>query len=171
MEFLKLAEQRYSERAFDKSRVIEEEKLSKILEAGRLAPTACNFQPQKVYVLKSSDALWKAAKLTHTYEAPIVLLVCYDMNVVWKNAREEGYNSGEQDASSVLTSMMFEAESLGIHTLWIRGFNSKAVAESFELPENIKPAMMLAIGYPSESSAPSPRHSDRKPLTDTVEEL
>ena len=88
MEFLKLAEQRYSERAFDKSRVIEEEKLSKILEAGRIAPTACNFQPQKIYVIKSSDALWKAAKLTHTYEAPIVLLVCYDMNVVWKNARE-----------------------------------------------------------------------------------
>ncbi|MBR4811561.1 MAG: nitroreductase family protein, partial [Bacilli bacterium] len=134
MEFLKLAEQRYSERAFDKSHAIEEEKLSKILEAGRLAPTACNFQPQKIYVIKTSDSLWKAAKLTHTYDAPIVLLVCYDMNVVWKNAREEGYNSGEQDASSVLTSMMFEAESLGIHTLWIRGFSSAAVAESFELP-------------------------------------
>ena len=170
MEFLKLAEQRYSERAFDKAHQIEEEKLSKILEAGRLAPTACNFQPQKVYVLRTEDSLWKAAKLTHTYDAPIVLLVCYDMNMVWKNAREEGFHSGEQDASSVLTSMMFEAESLGIHSLWIRGFNSKAVAESFELPENIKPAMMLAIGYPTSASAPSPRHKDRKPLSETVEE-
>ena len=171
MEFLELANNRYSERSFDKSRPIEEEKLSKILEAGRLAPTACNFQPQKIYVIKSEDALWKAAKLTHTYNAPVVFLICYDINVVWKNSREEGYNSGEQDASSVLTSMMFEAESLGIHTLWIRGFSSAAVAESFELPENIKPAMMLAIGYPTEASAPSPRHSDRKPLPDIVEEL
>ena len=171
MEFLKLAEQRYSERAFNKSRVIEEEKLSKILEAGRLAPTACNFQPQKVYVLKTEDSLWKAAKLTHTYDAPIVLLVCYDLNTVWKNAREEGYNAGEQDASIVATSMMFEAEDLGIHSIWLRGFNSKLVSEAFELPENIKPVMMLAIGYPSESSTPSPRHSDRKPLADTVEEL
>lgn len=170
MEFLKLAEQRYSERAFDKAHQIEEEKLSKILEAGRLAPTACNFQPQKVYVLRTEDSLWKAAKLTHTYDAPIVLLVCYDMNIVWKNAREEGYNAGEQDASIVATSMMFEAEDLGIHSIWLRGFNSKLVSESFELPENIKPAMMLAIGYPSESSAPSPRHSDRKPLSETVEE-
>lgn len=171
MEFLELAKNRYSERSFDKSRPIEEEKLSKILEAGRAAPTACNFQPQKVYVIKSEDALWKAAKLTHTYNAPIVLLICYDTNAVWKNSREEGYNSGEQDASSVLTSMMYEAEDLGIHSLWIRGFNSKLVAEAFELPENIKPAMMLAIGYPTPESQPSPRHADRKSLEDTVEEM
>ena len=97
--------------------------------------------------------------------------VCYDLNTVWKNAREEGYNAGEQDASIVATSMMFEAEDLGIHSIWLRGFNSKLVSEAFELPENIKPVMMLAIGYPSESSTPSPRHSDRKPLADTVEEL
>ncbi|MBR6056074.1 MAG: nitroreductase family protein [Bacilli bacterium] len=170
MEFLKLAEQRYSERAFDKAHPIEEEKLSKILEAGRLAPTACNLQPQKVYVFKTDDSLWKAAKLTHTYDAPIVLLVCYDLNTVWKNSREEGYNAGEQDASIVATSMMFEAEDLGIHSIWLRGFNSKLVSEAFELPENIKPVMMLAIGYPTKTSEPSPRHSDRKPLTDTVEE-
>jgi nitroreductase len=93
------------------------------------------------------------------------------LNTVWKNAREEGYNAGEQDASIVATSMMFEAEDLGIHSIWLRGFNSKLVSEAFELPENIKPVMMLAIGYPSESSTPSPRHSDRKPLADTVEEL
>lgn len=170
MEFMKLAEQRYSERAFDKAHPIEEEKLSKILEAGRLAPTACNLQPQKVYVLKTEDSLWKAAKLTHIYDAPIVLLVCYDLNTVWKNSREEGYNAGEQDASIVATSMMFEAEDLGIHSIWLRGFNSKLVSEAFELPENIKPVMMLAIGYPTKTSAPSTRHSDRKPLTDTVEE-
>ena len=45
MEFLELAKARYSERSFEKSHPIEEEKLSKILEAGRVAPTACNLQP------------------------------------------------------------------------------------------------------------------------------
>lgn len=170
MEFLELAKGRYSERSFDKAHPIEEEKLSKILEAGRVAPTACNLQPQKIYVLKSDDSLWKAAKLTHTYDAPIVLLICYDESIVWKNAREEGYNSGEQDASVVASSMMFEAEELGIHSLWIRGFNSKLVSESFELPENIKPVLMLALGYPKSGSGPSPRHLDKKPLSDTVEE-
>lgn len=170
MEFLDLAKRRFSERNFDKTRPVEEEKLAKILEAGRIAPTACNYQPQKVYVIKSEDGLWKAAKLTHTYNAPVVLLVCYDANTVWKNVREEGYNSGEQDASIVATSMMFEAEDLGIHSIWLRGFNAKLVSEAFELPENIKPVMMLAIGYPNGETKPAPMHSTKKELSETVEE-
>ena len=63
MEFLELARNRYSERSFD-SKKVEEEKLYKILEAGRIAPTAGNYQPQRFYVLKSEEALKKAAKLT-----------------------------------------------------------------------------------------------------------
>ena len=64
MEFLELAKQRYSERSFS-SAPIEEDKLYKILEAGRLAPTACNIQPQRFYVLNSKAALTKAAALTN----------------------------------------------------------------------------------------------------------
>ena len=74
MNFLDLARNRYSERSFADT-PIEEEKLYKILEAGRIAPTTCNNQPQRFYVLKSADALKKAAKLAHIYGAPIVILV------------------------------------------------------------------------------------------------
>ena len=70
MEFLELAKQRYSERSFS-STPIEEDKLYKILEAGRIAPTACNNQPQRFYVLKSKAALTKAAALTNVYNAPV----------------------------------------------------------------------------------------------------
>ena len=76
MEFLELARNRYSERSFD-SKKLDEKELYKILEAGRIAPTACNYQPQRFYVLKSEEALKKAASLTYTYNAPVVLLVCY----------------------------------------------------------------------------------------------
>ena len=48
MDFLKLAKNRYSERFFD-SRPVEQEKLDKILEVGRVVPTACNYQPQRFY--------------------------------------------------------------------------------------------------------------------------
>ena len=171
MDFLELAKNRYSERFFD-SRPVEQEKLDRILEAGRIVPTACNYQPQKFYVLKSKKALELAAKVTpFTYNAPLIILVCYDMNEVWKNKREQGYNSGEQDISIAATTMMYEAESLGIHSLWIRGFNSKDVAEVFNLGENIVPGMMLALGYPSEKSKPSDWHFKRKSLEETVTEL
>ena len=52
MTFLDLVHERYSVRKF-KSDMIEDAKLNAILEAGRVAPTACNMQPQKIYVVKS----------------------------------------------------------------------------------------------------------------------
>ena len=52
MSFMDLCQERYSVRRFD-PRPVEDEKISQILEAGRIAPTACNYQPQRVYVVKS----------------------------------------------------------------------------------------------------------------------
>ena len=158
MTFMELARNRFSERHFD-SRPVEEEKLQKILEAGRIAPTACNYQPQRIYVLKSPAALEKARTAKASlYSCPLVLLVCYDSVTVWKNPGDrcyELYNAGEQDASIVAASMMFEAEEL-------------AVIEAFDLPVNHIPVMMLALGYPGEGSHPAHLHSKRKPLDETV---
>ena len=171
MNFLELVKKRYSERYFDNIPV-EQEKLNKILEAGRLVPTACNYQPQKFYILKSKKALELATLVTpYTYNSPLIILVCYDKNEVWKNKREEGYNSGEQDIAIAATTMMYEAESLGIHTLWIRGFNSEIASKTFNLPKDIVPGMMLALGYPSEKSKPSDWHFKRKTVDSMVTEL
>ena len=168
MTFLELAKERYSERYFD-SKPVEDEKLKLILEAGRLAPTGCNYQPQRIYVIKSEEAKEKAISTKASLSGcPLVLLVCYDSDEVWRNPREEGYNCGEQDASSVALHMMFEATELGVHSLWIRGFNSDEVRKAFNLPENHVPAMMVALGYPSADSHPAKLHSDKKPLEDTV---
>jgi len=60
---------------------------------------------------------------------------------------------------------------LGIHSLWIRGFNSKIASEAFNLPKNIVPGMMLALGYPSEKSKPSDWHFKRKSIKEIVVEL
>ena len=174
MTFMQLAQNRFSERHFD-SKPVEDEKLRKILEAGRIAPTACNYQPQRIYVLRSSAALEKArAVKASLYGCPLVLLVCYDSETVWKNPKDrcyELYNSGEQDASIVAASMMFEAEELGVHSLWIRGFDAKAVIETFALPENHVPVMMLALGYPGADSHPAHLHEKRMRLEETVTEL
>ena len=84
MEFLELVKKRYSERYFSGVK-IEQDKIDKILEVGRLVHTACNYQPQKFYVLKSKKALELAAKVTpFTYNSPLIILVCYDKNEVWK---------------------------------------------------------------------------------------
>ena len=174
MTFLDLARKRYSERYFD-ARPVEPEKLELILEAGRLAPTGCNYQPQRIYVIRSRGAMEKAiATGASLCGCPVALLVCYDRDAVWKNPGDrcyEAYNVGEQDASIVAASMMFEAEELGVHSLWIRGFDSRDVIDAFDLPANHIPVMMLALGYPNEKSHPAHLHAKRKPITETVREL
>lgn len=174
MDFLELAKQRYSERFFD-STPIEQDKLDKILEAGRLAPTACNYQPQRFLLIRSEDALTKLKTTTNFhYNAPLVILVCYDARAVWTNPGDryyQNYNSGEQDASIAATQMMYEAEQLGIHSVWVRGFDSQTVAEAFGLPDYLIPVMMLVLGYPSDRTKPSAWHYKRNPIEDFVIEL
>ena len=174
MDFLELAKKRYSERYFD-PRPVEQEKLDRILEAGRIVPTACNYQPQRFYVLRSPEALAKARAVTpFHYNAPLMLLVCYDLNTVWKAPHDRmfrGYNSGEQDASIAAATMMYEAEELGVHSVWLRGFDAMTVSEVFELPEHMIPVMMFAMGYPSEQAKPNAWHFKRMPLEAFVTEL
>ncbi len=174
MSFFELAEKRYSERFFD-PRPVEQEKIERILEAGRIGPTACDYQPQRFYVLRSPEALAKARTVTpFHYNAPLMLLVCYDLDTVWKAPHDRmfpGYNSGEQDASIAAATMMYAAEELGVHSVWLRGFDAKTVSETFGLPENIVPVMMFSMGYPSESSRPNAWHFRRMPLEAFVTEL
>ena len=176
MDFLELTRQRYSERFFDSTKMVEQEKIDRILEAARLSPTAANKQPQRLFVLKSKEALQKAqsASFSSLYGAPVVILLCYDLDSVWHNQHETllpDYNSGEQDCGIVATQMMYAAEEQGVHTIWIRGFDAGALQRVFELPANMIPAMMLPIGYPSANSAPSPKHFERKALEEIVTEL
>lgn len=171
MDFLELAADRYSVRSYS-DRPIGPEKMERILKAGQLAPTAVNFQPQKIYVLKSPEAIGKIRSLTRfAYDAPVVLLVCADKTKVWRSPSEHGYDTGEMDASIVCTHMMLEAWALGIGSVWVRGFDSRQVAKVFDLPEQVQPICLLPIGYPSDESVPYEEwHSTFRPLSETVEE-
>lgn len=174
MNFLELARQRYSERYF-KPTPVEQEKVDRIVEAGRLAPTACNYQPQKFYLIRSEEGLQKLKTVTRFhFNAPLMVLVCYDARKAWTNPADryyELYSSGEQDATIAATQMMYAAEDQGVHTLWVRGFDSKAVVDTFGLPEYMIPVMMLGLGYPREDTKPSNWHFLREPKESFVEEL
>lgn len=171
MEFQQLIKDRYSVRSFS-DRPIEDEKLARILEAGRLAPTAKNNQPQKVYVLRSQEAIQKIRALTRcAYNAPVVLIVAVDKNLEWKNPLEEGITSGQQDAAIAATQMMLAAAAEGLGSCWVCYMPPSKVREAFELPENEEVVLLLPIGYPSAESVPSPNHAARKLLSETVKEL
>ena len=168
MTFHELAHARYSIRAFQNA-PIEEEKLNLILEAGRVAPTACNNQPQKIYVAKSEEARKALASVCRcTFDAPVILVICYDRTRDWKNKLMPGYESGETDAAIVCTHMMLQAWELGIGTCWVGLFNDDAVSKALDLPENLQVAALLPMGYPADGSKPSVKHSDIRPAEETI---
>ena len=158
--FLELAASRYSVRKYD-TRPVEPEKLAQILEAGRIAPTAHNDQPQRIKVITDTDDLAKVDECTRCrFGAPAVLLICYDKTTCWKRSFDSAL-SGEVDASIVTTHMMLAAQDLGLGTCWVMYFNPAKAIELFALPENIIPVAMLPVGYPAEDAAPSDRHNSR----------
>lgn len=167
MEFLELAKSRYSVRKFD-TRKVEQEKLDKILEAGNIAPTGCNYQPQRILVLNNRETLDKLKKCTkYHFDAPLALVICYDNTDCWTR-KWDGKQCGMVDASIVTTHIMLQAFELGIGSTWVMSFNPKAIVEEFNIPDNFIPVAILPLGYPAKDCPINPLHNTKKDISKTV---
>lgn len=161
--FLELAKQRYSVRKFS-DKPVEQAVLEQILYAGQIAPTACNKQPQKIFVIRSEEALEKLRMCTYShFHAPLALLVCYDQTLSWKRDFD-GQDSGWVDASIVTTHMMLEACELGIGSTWVMHFIPEAVQTEFQLPPQFIPVALLVMGYPAKDASPHPMHTQSRAI-------
>lgn len=168
MGFFELIRERYSVRSF-KAEMFEEEKLSAILEAGRVAPTAKNNQPQRVYVVKSEAAL--AAVREHcrcTFGAPVVLVIGYDTQRDCISTLVEGVRFGETDAAIVTTHMMLAAWELGIGSCWVGYFKPEGLHRELGIPDTVHITALLPLGYAADDAAPSERHTMYRDFDDTV---
>lgn len=190
MDFIDISKKRVTVRKFSPTPV-EEEKIQKILEAGRWSPTAVNAQPQRILVLDSEESLAKVkefctfgynqkyvdlskecddkehGKINLYYGAPLVLFVAYDKTECWRHP-ESGKSSGATDATIVAVHMMMEAASLDLGTVWISYFDENKARKLLNLPDTWEPVCMLYVGYPADDFVPNTklgRH--RKPLSET----
>lgn len=167
MPFAELVQARYSVRKFD-ARPIEEEKLERILEAGRLAPTGCNYQPQRILVLNTDESMEKLRSCTKChFGAPTALLVCHNTAESWVR-KYDGALSSPVDAVIVATHMMLAAHDAGVGCCWVMHFDPAAVREAFGIPAGVEPAALLVMGYPAEDARPLPLHFKTRPQEETV---
>lgn len=166
MAFIDLARNRYSERTFA-STPIESEKLDLILEAGRLAPTARNLQPQRILLVTSPEGLAKVDRATACrFGAPAVMVLTYDMTVASRNP--DVVDFGVVDTSIVATHMMLETADLGVHSCWVGLIDPSELRRQFNIPRNLRIISVMALGYPTDASAPSPMHGQSRPLDELV---
>lgn len=169
MEFLELAKERWTCRAYD-DRPVEAEKLAAVLEAARLAPTAKNKQPVHVWVVKSPEARERLAQTTAClYGAPLALIVGMDPSDCF--VRSDGHNYAEIDASIVGTHIVLAAQDQGLGCTWIGAFDQPKVQTLFPELGGFESVHLFALGYPASDAQPAPRHFARKPTEEFVTEL
>lgn len=168
MDFLELAKKRYACRKYVRGAAVERQKLEYILQAGRVAPTGANRQPQRIVVVQSEEGMGRLARCTRDFGAPCALIVCADTSEAWARSYD-GKNIADIDAAIVTDHMMLAAASLGLDTLWICMFKPDAVRAEFGLPEEVVPVNILLVGYGEGIPADPNRHDQlRKPLEETV---
>ena len=163
MSLIDLMKARYSVRQYQ-STPVEEEKLMAVLEAGRVAPTAANRQPQRIYVVRTPEALGKLAKAANIHNPPLALIVCADKSEAWVRPIDQK-DSCDIDASIVTDHMMLRATELGLGSCFLMGpmiaFADPALRGRLGLPEGYEPLIGVALGYAAgERPAPPDRKSD-----------
>ena len=158
MSFADLTRQRFSCRAYTDEPVSEED-LEAILEAGRIAPSACNNHPARVKVCSSPETLEAAAASAHhfaregsVFGAPLILLVCAKKDTAWMR-KYDSMDAAPIDTAIVVDQMMMQAEGLGLGTCWVCHFDPRIARERFDLGEDLYPVHMLVVGHPAEKIA------------------
>jgi nitroreductase len=164
MEFFDVIKKRYSVRAY-KDAPVEKEKLEKILEAARFAPTAANKQPFQFIVIETRG---HEAELKRVYprdwfaQAPLAICACALASEAW--TRRDGKNYADVDTTIALDHLILAAADLGLGTCWIAAFDPAAAREVLRLPAGVEPLAFTPLGYPADEAKPK----KRKPLFDLV---
>ncbi|MFU2157470.1 MAG: nitroreductase family protein [Caldisericum sp.] len=145
---------------------VEEEKLKEVLEAGRLAPSACNIQPWKFVVVKDKETRKKmvsaCANQKFVGEAPVLIVGC----ITERGYLMGGwYDSNILDLGIALDHMTLQAAHLGLGTCWIGAFNEGEVKKLLNIPQNVRVAAILTLGYPRNGNI---FEKDRKSLEEVV---
>lgn len=167
MSVLDIAKVRSSVRAY-KQQTVEENKLKEILEIAHVAPTAANMQPVRLVVVQSQEGLSAVSKSANIYGAPVAIVVCADKSKAWKRPFD-GMITTDIDASILTDHMMLMATELGLGSVWICYFKPDVLKQELDLPDNLEPINILALGYSAEPEVDKNRHSQmRIPLDELV---
>jgi nitroreductase len=144
MDVFEAIQERRSIRAYT-DKPVEREKMEKILEAGRLAPSARNSEPWHFIVVTNAEkrkALSKGLYAKFVSQAPLVIVACGD-----KKASADWY---AVDVSLAVENMVLTAINEGLGTCCVGSFNEKEVMKLLKIPDNYEVIVMLTIGYAGE---------------------
>ena len=150
MDFIELIKKRYSVRAY-KPLEVEDEKLSIVLDAARLAPTASNRQPFQIIVIHTTN---KEQELLTIYpsswfvKAPLVICLCGIPASAW--VRKDSKSYLDVDIAIVVDYMVLAATEIGLGTCFIAAFDAIKARQVLALPDDVEPILFTPLGYPDD---------------------
>ena len=166
--FQALARERYSCRAF-KDTPLTDAQIGQILEAARVAPTACNNQPVHVWVVRSPEGLKKLKAATnYLYGAPAVFMVGAKPDAAWVR-KYDGKNGAEVDAAIVGTHIMLEASALGLGNVWVGSFDPAKIKADFPETAGYEIVCLFPVGLPA--AGPGLKHNHRQSMKEFASEI
>lgn len=161
MELMEVIRGRHSCRSYAPAAPTREE-LDDVLDAARLAPSACNRQPWRMEVVQQPDLL---AQLHKTYgrdwfaTAPCVLVAIARHDQSWHRA--DGKDHADIDTAIAIDHLTLRATDRGLATCWVCNFDTRAVAQLLRLAPDEEPVVLIPIGRGDEPAAP---HKERKDI-------
>lgn len=149
MDYFNLISNRESVRNYNVNRKVDKQILTKIANAGRLAPSAANKQPWKFLIISSENMLEKVRPCYYRdwfKQAPHILVVVGDKTKSWARKTDD-YNSLETDLTIAMDHMILAAEAEGIGTCWIAAFDNTILRKALQLDKNEVVFSITPLGY------------------------
>jgi nitroreductase len=168
LDIFELIKQRRSIRAYT-NKDVPDEIVEQLIDAATWAPSAGNVQPWEFVVVKDTETknrLFQAAgNQKSVVSAPVVIVVCADLN----RAKQIYGSRGEnlyciQDTAAATQNILLVAHELGLSTCWIGAFEEKAVAKVINAPKNVRPLVMIPVGYGAQTG----RVRSQRPINEVV---
>jgi Nitroreductase len=142
------------------NREVEEEKLKKVLDAARLAPSAVNRQEWKFIAVRDKETRKKlgvaAGGQKFVGTAPVVIVACATESGRVMACGQSAYTV---DLSIATAYMTLEAYEQGLGTCWIGSFFEDQIKDILNIPGNVRIVAVTPLGYPAERPEPRPRKS------------
>ncbi|MDW8033454.1 MAG: nitroreductase family protein [Nitrososphaerota archaeon] len=145
---------------------VEKDKILRILEAARLAPSAANRQPWDFIVVTDPEVkkkLGAAYPRDWFVNAPIIIIACATPAKAW--TRRDGEEYWKVDVAIAMENLVLAAWEEGLGTCWIGAFDEQEVKKVLGIPQEVRVVAMTPLGYPAEDKGPV---VDRKPLYEIV---
>jgi len=147
--FYDLFSRRKSVRAYADTRV-DDETLNRILEGGRRAPSAANYQPWDFIVVRreENEAFFSTVHRDGFWNAPVVLVACANPDRAWRRSFDRT-NFAWVDVAIAVTEIIAAATAEGLGTCWVAAIDPAKVKELLGIPNEIDVVTLVALGHPT----------------------